>query len=63
MPADSRTPNFNSAFPRIADLLACPACHRELRLDGDRVVCQSCGRSYPVVDGIPVLIAGRADPA
>jgi uncharacterized protein YbaR (Trm112 family) len=52
--------------PRIewnADLpsqLACPACHGDLRLEGARLVCGGCRRAYPIVDGIPVLIAGRA---
>ena len=43
----------------IPDQLACPACLGDLRLDGERLVCAGCGRGYPIVDGIPVLIAGR----
>jgi hypothetical protein len=43
----------------ILDQLACPACLGELRLDGERLLCTSCGRAYPIVDGIPVLIAER----
>ena len=42
-------------------LLACPSCLAALRLEGSTVVCAGCGRAYPVVDGIPVLIAERAD--
>jgi hypothetical protein len=49
--------------PAILDLLACPACQGELRSEAQRAVCASCGRAYPVVDGIPVLIAGRAGQA
>ena len=62
MPADSRKkPSFDSS---ILDQLACPACLDELRLDGERVVCTGCGRGYPIVDGIPVLIEERAvDPS
>jgi uncharacterized protein YbaR (Trm112 family) len=45
----------------ILDQLACPACMGELRLDGERLICAGCGRRYPIVDGIPVLIAGRAE--
>lgn len=45
----------------LADLLACPACHKNLHLDGERLVCGGCGRRFPVIDGIPVLIAERAD--
>jgi len=44
----------------VLSLLACPACHGDLRLEEASLVCASCGRGYPVVDGIPVLIAGRA---
>lgn len=41
--------------------LACPACHGELRLEDSRLLCVSCRRAYPVVDGIPVLIVERAE--
>jgi len=47
----------------IPDQLACPACLGDLRLDGERLVCAGCGRGYPIVDGIPVLIAERASQA
>jgi uncharacterized protein YbaR (Trm112 family) len=43
------------------DQLACPACLGDLRLEEARLVCNGCGRAYPVVDGIPALIAGRAE--
>jgi hypothetical protein len=60
MPADS---NQSRAFdPSVLGQLACPACLGELLLDGDKLVCVECGRSYPIVDGIPVLIAGRENP-
>ncbi len=55
-------PNQPFSFdPSVLDQLACPACLGALRLDGDRLVCAGCGRVYPVVDGIPVLIAGREE--
>ena len=41
--------------------LACPACHGDLRSEPARLLCTACGRAYPVVDGIPVLIADRAE--
>ncbi|TNF36667.1 MAG: methyltransferase domain-containing protein [Gammaproteobacteria bacterium] len=39
------------------DLLQCPACHRG-RLDeaGLSLLCDACGREFPVRDGIPVLL-------
>ncbi len=50
-------------FDQWAGQLACPVCLDALRLEGDRMVCTGCGRAYPVVDGIPVLITERADAA
>jgi uncharacterized protein YbaR (Trm112 family) len=41
--------------------LACPVCLGALRIDVAAVVCTECKRSYPVVDGVPVLISDRAD--
>ncbi|MEO6910692.1 MAG: Trm112 family protein [Edaphobacter sp.] len=46
----------------IEDLrwIVCPVCHQPLQLQGDIVVCLGCARRYPLVDGIPVLLADRA---
>ena len=46
--------------PVVVDQLACPACLGGLVLEEERLVCAGCGRGYPIVDGIPVLIAERA---
>jgi hypothetical protein len=60
MTADSRA---LSAFdPSVAAQLACPVCHGALRVEEDRLLCAACSRTYPIVDGIPVLIAGREIP-
>ena len=59
MPADS-----SQNFPfdaSVRDQLACPACLGALRVDEDRLVCAGSGREYPVVDGIPALIAGSEE--
>lgn len=40
--------------------LVCPACFGDLRLEEARLACTGCERVYPIVDGIPVLIAERA---
>ncbi len=40
--------------------LVCPVCHAALQLEAQAVLCIGCGRRYPVVDGIPVLLAERA---
>ena len=47
----------NQLLSSVLDQLACPACHAALRLQEAALVCEGCGRHYPVVDGIPVLIA------
>jgi len=38
-------------------LLACPACQGKVQFKDHQIVCLSCQRSYPVVNGIPVLLA------
>jgi hypothetical protein len=58
MAAASSQPNQFDAS--VLDQLACPACLGGLVLDGERLVCAGCGRGYPIVDAIPVLIAERA---
>lgn len=45
----------------LLELLACPACHGRLRQEQDRLVCTSCGRRYPIRDGIPVLLVEEAE--
>lgn len=47
--------------PDLLAHVACPACHGELRTAEGGLTCAACGRIYPVVDGIPVLIAERAE--
>ena len=59
MPADS-SPSFALA-PSVVSQLACPACLGALRLEESKLLCAKCGHTYPIVDGIPVLIAGRED--
>jgi len=58
MPADPATnPAFDAS---ILSQLACPVCLGALSHDESRLLCVTCGRAYPIVDGIPVLIADRA---
>jgi uncharacterized protein YbaR (Trm112 family) len=64
MPSES-APAF-SFDAKVLEQLACPACLGDLGLVGDlpgeeRLVCKACERGYPIVDGIPVLIAERAE--
>jgi len=41
-------------------LLACPVCRHPLGLESDALRCTGCHRRYPIVDGIPMLLADRA---
>jgi uncharacterized protein YbaR (Trm112 family) len=59
MPADSVN-NNQAALSRWTGSLACPACLGVLRDEDTVIVCSTCGRRYPVIDGIPVLITDRA---
>jgi hypothetical protein len=45
----------------LLDILRCPACVREkeglLKLYQDSwLICQDCGRKYPIVEDIPVML-------
>ena len=40
----------------MLQLLVCPVDHARLDLDGDVLVCQTCGRRYPIEDGVPNML-------
>ena len=42
---------------KLLALLACPACQGPVKLQDRKIVCTRCQREYPIVDGIPVLLA------
>ncbi len=53
--------------PRIRDILACPCPQHAPLTDGlpedphaGYLTCTACGRSFPVRDGIPVLLLDEA---
>ena len=53
--------------PKLLEILACPSeDHAPLTVgspadpDADVLTCTSCGRQYPVQDGIPVLLLDEA---
>jgi uncharacterized protein len=41
-------------------MLACPVCYGAITPEPEQVLCLQCGRRYPIEDGIPVLLADRA---
>ena len=44
----------------LLDILACPACQSDVKLENEKIVCTRCGRAYPIKDGIPVLLVDEA---
>ena len=45
----------------LLKILACPACKVSVRLEGQRLICDKCGRRYPVRDGIPIMLIDEAE--
>ena len=56
----------NSYLPineELLRILVCPACHSRVELvDGPGLLRRGCGLKYPVRDGIPVMLVGKAQP-
>ncbi|HEY3259904.1 MAG TPA: Trm112 family protein [Pseudonocardiaceae bacterium] len=54
---------------QLLEILACPAPHHAPLQPGtpddpqaDALTCTACGRTFPVTDGIPVLLLDEATP-
>ncbi len=45
----------------LLEILACPLCKTEVRLENDKIVCIKCGRRYPIKDDIPVMLIDEAE--
>jgi SAM-dependent methyltransferase len=45
----------------LVALLRCPACGGALRRPDSGLVCANCGRRFPIVNGIPRLVAAELD--
>ena len=45
----------------LLEILACPLCKADVRLEDDRIVCTKCGRRYPIRDDIPVMLIDEAE--
>jgi uncharacterized protein YbaR (Trm112 family) len=51
-----------STDARLMALISCPDCGGDLALsvrcnaDGEELYCSSCGRTFPIVEGIPYLL-------
>jgi len=49
--------------PELLEILACPQCKGEIRLDEERkgIVCDKCRLVFPVQDDIPVMLIDEAE--
>ena len=46
---------------KLLDILACPSCKSDIRLESEKIVCLKCGLKYPIRDGIPVMLIEEAE--
>ncbi len=52
--------------PDLLEILRCPACVREKEgrlhlIQGAWLICSDCGRKYPIVEDIPVMLISEGD--
>ena len=47
----------------LLEILACPACHAEVRLEADKLACvnPSCKLRFPIREGIPIMLVEEAE--
>jgi uncharacterized protein YbaR (Trm112 family) len=48
--------------PTLLAILACPECKVRVEQEGNRLVCQLCGRRYRLEDGLPIMLLEEAEP-
>jgi len=46
---------------KLLAILACPVCRGKVDEIGGFVVCQRCGRRYPIRGGIPIMLPDQAE--
>jgi len=46
---------------KLLEILACPKCKGDIRLEGDRLICDACKLAYPIKDDIPVMLIDEAE--
>lgn len=53
-----------SLSPQLLEILVCPKCKGPLdyRENDEVLVCRSCRLSYPIRDGIPIMLIDEAKP-
>lgn len=48
--------------PELLRIIACPKCKGSLTEKHDHLVCGACRLSYPIREGIPVMLLAEATP-
>jgi uncharacterized protein YbaR (Trm112 family) len=56
MTQSTSQPSDQVISPSLLAILVCPVDKEDVRVDGSALVCTSCGRRYPIVDGIPNML-------
>jgi uncharacterized protein YbaR (Trm112 family) len=51
----------SSISEELLEILACPVCKTEVKLENNKLVCQTCGRRYRIEDGIPIMLIDEAE--
>ena len=59
-PSDAQTTPTNAIDPELLDMLRCPLTRSRLRQEGDWLVAEVGGLSYPVREGLPVMLMEEA---
>ncbi|MFP4249736.1 MAG: Trm112 family protein [Armatimonadota bacterium] len=47
---------------RLLEILVCPRCKQDVRLEDDGLVCDECCLKYPIRNGIPIMLIEDAEP-
>ena len=56
----SRSANWFVIDARLLALIACPDCHGTMDDESLQLRCRDCAHTYPIVDGIPLLLRNSA---
>jgi len=51
---------MNEIDRRILKIIACPICKEKVELKGEEFICVKCNISYPIENGMPIMLASRA---
>ena len=44
----------------LLNILACPICKKEVKLENNFLTCTPCRKRYPIKDGIPIMLVEEA---